>query len=171
MRVTRTIAIGLLWLSATAPICLSALFLGGRLLIRETNWEDPGGSRLESFSLPARDLVWYEKDRELLIGGRMFDVKSIEMKDGVAHITGFFDDLETELNRALEETNGSNRSGSHAGWRLFQSCLGILGVPMHAQEFQAGPPPVERTPLIANPSCRLSDGHRPIDVPPPQEPS
>lgn len=171
MKATRTIAIGFLWLSATAPICLSALFLGGRFLIRETNREDPGGSRLESFSLSAQDLVWYEKDRELLIGGRMFDVKSIEMMDGVAYITGFFDDLETELNRALEETNGSSRSGSHTGWRLFQSCLGILGVPLPAQEFQAGPPPVERNPLIANTHCTLSDGHRPMVVHPPREPS
>lgn len=168
MKPTRTIALGLLWLAAAAPISLSALFLGGRFLIREIHWKSDGRGGTFSFDLPIESLVWYEKDRELILDGRMFDVKAIEWKDDVVRVTGFFDDLETNLNRSLEDTNGTGQPGSQSGWRLFQSCLGILGIPPSALFMQTRPPTFERSRLFPNPPFRISEGHRPILSPPPR---
>lgn len=168
MRPARTIALGMLWLSAATPIFLSALFLGGRLAIREMHWDSDGGGRLQSLTIPLSDLVWYEKDRELLVEGRMFDVESIEVKEGMAHVTGFFDDLETELNRALEDTEGTGQPGTESGWRLFQSCLGILGITTEPLCLETGPRPDESASLHPGHSFATSRGHRRIPIPPPQ---
>ena len=168
MRPARTIALGFLWLAAAAPIFLSALFLGGRLAIREMHWDSDGGGRLRTLTIPVSGLVWYEKDRELLLDGRMFDVVSLEVRDGVAHVRGFFDDLETELNRALEDTGGNGQPGTETGWRLFQCCLGILGIPTDAMYLEKAPRPEDSTSLYPEPSFETSQGHRRIPIPPPQ---
>ena len=168
MKPARTIALGFLWLAAAAPIFLSALFLGGRLAIREMHWDSDGGGRLQTLSIPVSGLVWYEKDRELLLDGRMFDVVSLEVCDGVAHVRGFFDDLETELNRALEDTGGNGQPGTESGWRLFQCCLGILGIPTDAMCLEKGPRPEESASLYPEPLFETSQGHRRIPIHPPQ---
>lgn len=168
MNVPRTIGLSLLWLAATTPICLSGLFLGGRLLIREINRIDGGRAGSHTFTIPESSLVWYEKDRELLVDGRMFDVGRLERKNGLVTVTGEFDDLETELNRALEETDGTGSPGSDSGWRLFQSCLGITGIPTTTPSMEKGPQPREGNPLSPHTSYPLSNGHRTILIPPPQ---
>jgi hypothetical protein len=171
MRMSRTIALGLVWLATATPICLSSLFLGSRYLIREIQWESDGGDRLQTLTLPFSSLDWYEEDRELLIGGRMFDVKSIAVKDGMARVTGFFDDLETELNRALDDTGGTGKPVATSGWRLFQSCLGILGISTDSFHLQERPPGQETKSVPTESSIALSSGHRRIPIPPPQIPS
>ena len=47
--------------------------------------------------LPAADIVWYEEGREIMVNGRMFDIKNCEIKDGFFTATGIYDDDETEL--------------------------------------------------------------------------
>ena len=168
MRMSRTIALGMVWLAATTPICLSSLFLGGRYMIREIHWESNGGNRLQTLTLPVTSLVWYEEDRELLIEGRMFDVKSIDVKDGMAQVTGFFDDLETELNRALQDTGERGQPLATSGWRLFQSCLGILGIPTDSFHLLGRPTDPKSISFAGEPSVSLSNGHRRIPIPPPQ---
>ena len=168
MRMPRTIAFGMVWLAASTPIFLSSLFLGSRYLIREMHWGSDGGRGLQTLALPVTSLDWYEEDRELMIGGRMFDVKSIDLEDGMARVTGFFDDLETELNRTLEDTGGSGQPLATSGWRLFQSCLGILGIPTDSQHLQERPPDKGAKTIPIEPSFTLSGGHRRIPIPPPQ---
>ena len=167
MNAPRTIGLSLLWLAATTPICLSGLFLGGRLLIREINRLDGGRAGSHTFTIPESGLVWYEKDRELLVDGRMFDVGRLERENGLVTVTGEFDDLETELNRALKETDGTGKTGTESGWRLFQSCLGILGIPTTATQMGKGPQPEEGHPLSPDISYPLCNGHRAVLTPPP----
>lgn len=171
MRLSRTIAFGMVLTAAATPIFLSSLFLGGRCLIREIHWESDGGNRLQTLTLPVTSLEWYETDKELLVGERMFDVKSIAVEDGIAHVTGFFDDLETQLNRTLEDAGRTGQHGETSGLRLFQACLGILGIPAESVCLTNRPTARQAAALSKDPSIHLSNGHRRIPIPPPQTPS
>jgi hypothetical protein len=107
-------------------MCLSAFFLGGRILIRKTMLEKLETAETVVVRLPANGLHWYEKDHELLIDGRMFDVKSIRPVDGGYEVTGLFDDDETELFDQLVKTESGRQQGQGQLAGLFQSCLGII---------------------------------------------
>ena len=52
---------------------------------------------LTSISLPATSVVWYEEGREIMVDGRMFDIKSFTIKDGIFTALGVYDDDETEV--------------------------------------------------------------------------
>ena len=74
------------------PMFLSSFFLGGRMAIRIIMFEKMEKENIQSISLPADKINWYKKNRELIIDGKMFDVKSIEKQGDEYVITGLFDD-------------------------------------------------------------------------------
>ena len=106
-RKTRHILLITLCAISALPMCLSAFFLGGRILIRKTMLEKLEAAETVVLQIPANDLHWYKKNHELLIDGRMFDVKSIRSTDKGYEVTGLFDDDETELfdQLAIERVN------------------------------------------------------------------
>ena len=124
---------------------------------------------MQTITLHADSLKWFEHGQELLVEGRMFDVKKIDYMDGMVVVKGFFDDLETMLNLRLEETGGTGQPGADSGWRLFMCCLGIVGVDPAHQETTASPPAendFRHHPLAL--AYGLLAGHRDIITPPPQ---
>ena len=125
-RNTRHILLIALCAISALPMCLSALFLGGRILIRKTMLEQMETETVV-IRLPANGLHWYEKGHEILIDGRMFDVKSIKPTASGYEVTGLFDDSETVLFAQLAETENSKRDGHGVGTALFLVCLGIVG--------------------------------------------
>lgn len=54
-------------------------------------------SHLISLTIPANDLHWVRADRELLINGKLFDVKSITIHNNTAFIKGYADEKEVIL--------------------------------------------------------------------------
>ena len=66
-----------LCLTALLPMFLSCLFLGGRIVIRITMMEKMEKDELQTISIPTDQIKWFKKNRELMIDGKMFDVKSI----------------------------------------------------------------------------------------------
>lgn len=125
-RSNKHILLIVLCLVSALPMCLSAFFLGGRILIRKTMMEKLSTAETVVLRLPANGLHWYEKDHELLVDGRMFDVKSIRTTEQGYEVTGLFDDDETELFDQLAKTESGRQHGSGLLTGLFQSCLGII---------------------------------------------
>ena len=58
---------------------------------------------LRTVSMRTKDIQWIEKDEEILVNGKMFDISAIEQKDGITTFTGLFDHEETLLVQQLEE--------------------------------------------------------------------
>ena len=40
----------------------------------------------------AKDLIWIKKNKEILVHGKMFDVKQLTLENNVYSITGLFDE-------------------------------------------------------------------------------
>ncbi len=52
---------------------------------------------LITITLPAGEVVWYEEGREVMVEGRMFDIKTYEIKDGFFTAQGIYDEEETRV--------------------------------------------------------------------------
>jgi hypothetical protein len=102
MQGKRVISLILLTLLASAPLLVPAYFMASRQIIRSQMLEKMEEQNLVSVEVPAAEFQWYEEGREIIINGRMFDVKSITLSDGVYFIRGLFDEKETELKQALQ---------------------------------------------------------------------
>ena len=71
------------------------------------------GQVLLNVVIPQKDIVWVKKNKEILFQGRMFDIKTISLKDDRYHLTGLFDDKETELARQWQqEQSRQNEKGN-----------------------------------------------------------
>ena len=77
------------------------LFMGGlqafQFYIRQRMEITLEKEPLTSISLPATSVVWYEEGREIMVEGRMFDLKAFTIKDGIFSALGVYDDDETEV--------------------------------------------------------------------------
>lgn len=118
MDLRRTISILIVCMAASAPVFLPAYFITSRSLIRYEMMERMKKQYLTAIQVPVDEFQWYEKDKEILVDGRMFDVKSIRLINGNYHITGLFDEQETELRLALQK----KMEGADIPQQLVQIC-------------------------------------------------
>lgn len=57
---------------------------------------------LQTISIPVSDVKWYRENKEIIVGQKLFDVKSVIYRDGIASFTGLYDDQETNIKTQLE---------------------------------------------------------------------
>lgn len=126
MQIRKTISIIALCLAALLPMCLSGLYIGGRILIRITMMEKMEKDELQTISIPTDQIRWFKKNHELMIDGKMFDVRSISKQGDTSMITGLFDDDDTELHEALADMHEQKNKGQNNALLLYQVCLGII---------------------------------------------
>jgi hypothetical protein len=82
--------------------------------------------QVTTIRIPEKDFKWYEENREILIDGKMFDVKSIQLIEGIYEVTGLFDEMETELNAMLEDLHKDAKNTQDKTFNIFQVCLGLI---------------------------------------------
>ena len=126
MSIRKTITIFSLCLAALLPLCLSGLYMAGRILIRITMLEKMEKDELQTISIPTDQIRWFKKNHEIMIDGKMFDVKSIRQQGDTSIISGLFDDDDTELHEALAGMHEQKNKGQHNALLLYQVCLGII---------------------------------------------
>ena len=69
---------------------------------------------LHTITLAEKDIQWVKEGKEILISGRMFDIKNIQYNaDKTIMFTGLFDDDETALVKAVRtsQENDNNNTG------------------------------------------------------------
>jgi hypothetical protein len=69
--------------------------------IRSTRDERLEREKLLHVVIAVQDLVWEEEEREVWIGGRLFDVASYRIENGNYYLAGVYDDDETEVAGSL----------------------------------------------------------------------
>ena len=99
---------------------------------------------LVSISCPEDSVFWVKPGKEIVYKNRMFDVKEVVYSNGIAIITGLYDEQEQELHRMMamqmdEETNPGAGNLLEELFSLFETTLahhhfqpvapGILHVP------------------------------------------
>jgi hypothetical protein len=113
--------------AAAVPMFLSAFFLGGRTALRYTMQEKMQTAELVSLEIPGSAILWMDEGKELLIDGRMFDVRSIRYAGDTCLLTGLFDEDETTLYAQLSRSE-EGRQGAEIVPGLLQVCLGITAI-------------------------------------------
>ena len=126
MRLIKAICVIVIFIAATAPLFLSAFFLGGRILIHRSMLEKMEIQHLTTVKIPEESFRWYNLENEIEINGRMFDVKSHKLINGVYLVTGLYDEMETALNEKLNKILENNDPSTDSNL-IFQVSLGIEG--------------------------------------------
>lgn len=101
MRLPRTITAVPILLIILMPCVYCLYFQVKHQMIRSEMEERLESDGLQSVIIPIEDFRWYEDGREIVVNGTMFDVKSIEQKNGNYIVTGLFDEAETQLHIAM----------------------------------------------------------------------
>ena len=91
------------------PVFLFLYLQAKGLLVRHEMMEKLEHARLQTIVVHNDDIEWYEKGREIIVGGVMFDVHDfLKLKDSTI-FTGLFDTEETaikhQVKKLLERTN------------------------------------------------------------------
>lgn len=89
---------------------------------------------LHSTTLIKKNIRWIKNNKEVLIDGKYFDVKSFkDNKDGTVTLTGLFDEEETVLAKNLQQ------STQHQNNETSRIVIQIIQLPIIYQNFAAHP--------------------------------
>lgn len=79
-------------------------------------------SRLTTLTIAEKNLHWIKPGKEILINGRLFDIKSSVTRNGICYIKGLYDEEETAIVQHIQHQMHKEQ-GTH---RLHQSLLCYL---------------------------------------------
>lgn len=118
---TRKIAGIFLLLSGCVPLFFALFFRLQQHRIRHEMEERLQAHLLHSITILDNNVQWLEKGKEILVDGRMFDIKSYKYENNIYTFTGLFDNEETALVNRLKETqNDGSASNNKMMAQLFQ---------------------------------------------------
>jgi len=83
-------------------------------------------SQLITLTMPTSSIQWVKEGKEIVIQGRLFDVKSISYAYEFAHINGLFDEEETNLVNRINGQLHQQNTGKQL--RLSLLCSILLGL-------------------------------------------
>jgi hypothetical protein len=98
-----------------------------QLIIRHEMKEKLETEMLHQVTINKNDLVWVKPNAEIILHGKMFDVKSIKAENDLLHIEGLFDDEETAIEKFIESTgNTENSNQKNTLISFFQVFQGMI---------------------------------------------
>ena len=93
------------------PLLFSVFFLVKQNTIRVAAQDQLNTSSLQTITIPLSELHWLNNEKELLIAGKLFDVKSYSFTNNTVTLSGLYDTNEDELVQELytmvDHKNGS----------------------------------------------------------------
>lgn len=107
------------------PVLAIGFLQIGQAYIKSTREERLEKEGLVRIVLPASKVVWEEEERELWVGDKMFDVASYEVIDGNYHLSGVFDNDETEMAGSLLHLLFSGKGTNLLQLLLLLQCFSI----------------------------------------------
>lgn len=93
--------------------------------------------KLQIISISNSEIQWAKPSKEILVEGKMFDIKSFELKDGYTIFKGLFDDDETILKQKLKKNSEKNqKSQTQLLTQLFQTLQNIYTTNIESLSFR-----------------------------------
>jgi hypothetical protein len=147
------------------PFFFYALFNIQQIRIQHLMKERLENQSLRQLVIAEQDIQWVNEGREILVDGKMFDIKTFHLEKGVYHISGLYDEEETSLVKQLEKQQQSNTTSGNKILvqfiQLFQSNL--------SQDFNSGCLlPTLSNNHAAEKDWSLASGSVAVLTPPPQ---
>jgi hypothetical protein len=101
-------AVGLVLLIAM-PLVFTIGILVKQKIIQFHRQERLETEQLQTITVAAENIQWVKKGKEILVTGKLFDIKHFEKKNGKLILTGFFDkeedSLYDQLNKIAKDKN------------------------------------------------------------------
>lgn len=91
------------------PYLASLCFTAAQIIIYHEMEERLETASLTEITVPAGEIVWLKKGKEILVNNEPFDIKSCKLSNGVFHICGLYDKKEKELKKLLSEEQHSSQ--------------------------------------------------------------
>ena len=98
---TKKILAASMLVSLTAPIFFLIAFFIQQQHIRHEMKEKLEYGSLQTIAIKKSEFEWFKKDKEIIIEGQLFDVKSIVINKNEIIVTGLFDADEDELEKVF----------------------------------------------------------------------
>jgi hypothetical protein len=100
------------------PLVFAASLMIRLKIARHEAKEKLEKNMLQTLVLGTNEFNWYKKNKEISIGGKLFDVKSFSESNGRYTFRGIYDENETVLNKQLN--NGFNERTNQFLTGVFQ---------------------------------------------------
>jgi hypothetical protein len=97
-------------LLVVAPLLFFIGFLVKREIIYHEMMEKLESASLHTITIRLADVNWTKKNKEVMIEGKLFDVKCAEIIDNKIKLTGLFDEEENKLEKDFTNTFNSNKN-------------------------------------------------------------
>jgi hypothetical protein len=120
---TKKIASFLFILLGFTPLLFVLLFAIKQQSIRHRMKEQMEKQSITTITIAENEIRWVKEGKEVWIHGKLFDIKSIEHKDGMAILHGLYDDDETTLFTAFNKTWEKNCSDQNQLLSHLFECL------------------------------------------------
>ncbi len=112
------------------PMISGLHYLFSKYAIEHEMLEKLEEGSLETLTLKEGSFHWYKKGKEIMVNGRLFDVKRIKKQEDKILITGLYDEKEDELNLTLLKLLDTRKQSSKQ-----QVIIKILTQQLFIQEF------------------------------------
>jgi uncharacterized membrane protein len=102
-----------LLLILSAPLLVSVFQLAQQQYVQHQVKQQLETAALETFTIPAAQLQWVEKGKEILLHGELFDVKKITLSGGNYIVKGLFDRKETAIAKKIAQAAGNQHKNGN----------------------------------------------------------
>ncbi len=122
----------ILMLLIAVPILLPLVYEFQKWEIKKHMFELIKKTELQTVLVPAQDVVWMDK-HEIWINEQMFDIASVQIRDGIYTFTGMYDSEETEV---VKKQMQPTQTGKEQQQLLGHILKLILAPCIHPEVFQ-----------------------------------
>lgn len=151
------------------PLLLWLYLKAGQFSIRHAMEKQLEQQHLDTIRMPVKDLIWYKKDKELVIGKDLFDVKHIIVEGDTALVTGLFDHAETKIKARIQMLQQQQQQNEQSSQTIISKLLKFPWSVPAGTEWLAGNPPTVNTmghPWFKSP---LITTYKSLFYPPPEK--
>ena len=86
----------------SVPCLLFVYFQSAQWYVQHKMEEKLENEQLQTVAIPISDVKWFKENKEIIVDGKLFDIKSVVFQDGIASFTGLYDDQEMYIKVQLE---------------------------------------------------------------------
>ena len=97
------------------PGILCVYYEVAQFQVREEMEEKLEHEKLQQILIPVTEIKWHEEGKEILVNGCLFDIKTIEIKEGIAYISGLYDMQESVIKDQLKSLQQKQEKEQNTG--------------------------------------------------------
>ncbi len=154
-----------LLLIVAAPIFFYVGFLVKQKMIQHQMHERLECAYLQTISIKSDKVVWVNAHKEALVDGKMFDVKSFSIKNGITILYGLYDEAELKLNNQFISLLKNKKKESAPIEQLMLKFIFTAGLVKHP--FEISCTEIFNLPIYIDYNENIVVQYLPINNPPP----